>query len=169
MANDKKSKKSLTEYLGKNPKAYTPFDVPAIVYTAVKEKKQDKKRKKDKTSLKKNKDMIMGGLKGYRKPSGKKADPNLFTLEELGAMENPSYPLTKKQKTRIYEDPNATYSLKRILKNRGGLTNTVPPKRGPQPQGYKHGGCPHREIGVKSNIKGISGIQLKGQKFTGTK
>lgn len=35
--------------------------------------------------------------------------------------------------------------------------------------GFKHGGCPHREIGVKSNIKGISGIQLKGQKFTGTK
>ena len=34
MANDKKSKKSLTEYLGTNPKAYTPFDVPAIVYTA---------------------------------------------------------------------------------------------------------------------------------------
>ena len=35
--------------------------------------------------------------------------------------------------------------------------------------GFKHGGCPHREIGVKSNIKGISGIQLKGQKFTGSK
>ena len=25
--------------------------------------------------------------------------------------------------------------------------------------------CPHREIGVKSNIKGISGIQLKVKKF----
>jgi len=35
--------------------------------------------------------------------------------------------------------------------------------------GFKHGGCPHREIGVKSDIKGISGIQLKGQKFTGSK
>ena len=60
-------------------------------------------------------------------------------------------------------------SGKTFTKKRGGLTNTVPPKRGPNPQGYKHGGCPHREIGVKSNIKGISGIQLKGQKFTGTK
>jgi len=35
--------------------------------------------------------------------------------------------------------------------------------------GFKHGGCPHREIGVKSDIKGISGIQLKGQKFIGNK
>ena len=39
------------------------------------------------------------------------------------------------------------------------LTKTIPPKRGPKPQGLKHGGCPHREIGVK----------LKGQKFIGTK
>ena len=60
-------------------------------------------------------------------------------------------------------------SGKTFTKKRGGLTNTVPPKRGPNPQGLKHGGCPHREIGVKSDIKGISGIQLKGQKFTGTK
>lgn len=60
-------------------------------------------------------------------------------------------------------------SGKTFTKKRGGLTNTVPPKRGPNPQGLKHGGCPHREIGVKSNIKGISGIQLKGQKFIGTK
>tara|TARA_R110000823_G_scaffold237602_1_gene363044 strand:- start:2669 stop:3397 length:729 start_codon:yes stop_codon:yes gene_type:complete len=35
--------------------------------------------------------------------------------------------------------------------------------------GFKHGGCPYREAGVKSNIQGVSGIQLKGQKFTGTK
>ena len=35
--------------------------------------------------------------------------------------------------------------------------------------GFKHGGCPHREIGVKSDIKGVSGIQVKGQKFTGSK
>ena len=111
----------------------------------------------------------MGGLKGYRKPSGKKADPDLFTLEELGAMENPSYPLTKKQKTRIYGDPNATYSLDRTLKKSGGLTKTVPPKRGPNPQGLKKGGCPFRENGSKSPIKGISNIQVKGQKFIGTR
>lgn len=35
--------------------------------------------------------------------------------------------------------------------------------------GFKHGGCPFREAGVKSAIKGVSGIQVKGQKFTGTK
>tara|TARA_R100001129_G_scaffold113027_1_gene77914 strand:+ start:760 stop:885 length:126 start_codon:yes stop_codon:yes gene_type:complete len=30
-------------------------------------------------------------------------------------------------------------------------------------------GCPHRENGVKSDIKGISGIQVKGKKFIGVK
>ena len=49
------------------------------------------------------------------------------------------------------------------------LTKTIPPKRGPNPQGLKNGGCPHRENGVKSDIKGISNIQIKGQKFIGTK
>ena len=47
-----------------------------------------------------------------------------------------------------------------------------PPKKGPQPQGMKDGnlvGCPHRENGVKSDIKGISDIQVKGKKFIGVK
>ena len=38
--------------------------------------------------------------------------------------------------------------------------------------GIKEGGmsgCPHRENGVKSNIKGISGIQVKGKKFVGVR
>ena len=39
---------------------------------------------------------------------------------------------------------------------------------------YKSGdmvnsGCPHRENGVKSDIKGISDIQIKGKKFIGVK
>jgi len=45
-----------------------------------------------------------------------------------------------------------------------------PPEKGPQPQGMKTGefaGCPHRENGVKSDIKGISDIQVKGKKFIG--
>ena len=42
------------------------------------------------------------------------------------------------------------------------------------PEGLKIGalsniGCPHRENGVKSDIKGISNIQLKGKKFIGVK
>ena len=93
------------------------------------------------------------------------------------------------------------------------LTKTIPPKRGPKPQGLKkkskkkykgdvlpkgsyeqynkypeeffvpyapseiknstvrmkNGGCPFRENGVKSDIKGISNIQIKGKKFIGTK
>lgn len=57
-----------------------------------------------------------------------------------------------------------------IPKNKsGGLTNTVPPERGPVPQGLKKGGCPHREAGVRSPYQGVSGIQVKGQKFTGVK
>ena len=37
--------------------------------------------------------------------------------------------------------------------------------------GFKKGGtgCPHRENGIKSDIKGISGIQVKGKKFIGIK
>jgi hypothetical protein len=54
-------------------------------------------------------------------------------------------------------------------KKSGGLTKTVPPKRGPNPQGLKNGGCPFRENGSKSPIKGISSIQIKGQKFIGTR
>ena len=54
-------------------------------------------------------------------------------------------------------------------KRGGGLTKTVPPKRGPNPQGLKNGGCPFRENGSKSPIKGISNIQVKGQKFIGTR
>tara|TARA_Y100001937_G_scaffold112212_1_gene159605 strand:- start:3956 stop:4075 length:120 start_codon:yes stop_codon:yes gene_type:complete len=30
-------------------------------------------------------------------------------------------------------------------------------------------GCPHREGGVKSDIKGISDVQVKGKKFIGVK
>ena len=54
-------------------------------------------------------------------------------------------------------------------KKSGGLTKTVPPKRGPNPQGLKKGGCPFRENGSKSPIKGISNIQVKGRKFIGTR
>ena len=46
-----------------------------------------------------------------------------------------------------------------------------PPERGPQPQGMKHGGfgCPHRETGAQSSIKGIKCIQKTGKKFIGVK
>ena len=54
-----------------------------------------------------------------------------------------------------------------------------PPKKGPTPQGIRitmisigsiaKPGCPYRENGVKSDIKGISGIQVKGKKFIGVK
>ncbi len=47
-----------------------------------------------------------------------------------------------------------------------------PPEKGPQPQGMVDGefvGCPHRENGVKSDIKGISEIQIKGKKFIGVR
>ena len=45
----------------------------------------------------------------------------------------------------------------------------APPEKGPQPQGMVFGGmgCPHREMGVKSDIKGIKDIQVKGKSFKG--
>ena len=108
----KRRDKSVLHRLAEKPRVVTPFEVPAIIYAVIKERKEDKQRKKDEAVLEKNKNMIMGELEGYRRPSGEKADPNTFTLEEMYAVENPSYPLTKEQKTRIYGDPNATSRLK---------------------------------------------------------
>jgi len=34
---------------------------------------------------------------------------------------------------------------------------------------FKKGGCPHREPGVKSDIKGIKSIQSRGKKFIGVR
>ena len=60
-----------------------------------------------------------------------------------------------------------------MQKNKKGLSGGVrygpPPKRGPNPQGLKNGGCPHREIGAKSDIKGIKNIQTSGKKFIGVR
>ena len=183
MAQDiKKSKKRTRKYHTDGPITTLAKNI-AFLYNSEKDRRDAIKRKKDKATLKKNKDMIMGGIEGSRRPSGRKANPNSFTLGELGGMENPSYPLTKKQKTRIYGDPKARYNLKSrssgLLKNKksafekeyyesGGLTKTVPPKRGPNPQGLKNGGCPYRERGAKSDIQGIKDIQVKGKKFTGS-
>ena len=49
----------------------------------------------------------------------------------------------------------------------GGVRYGPPPKRGPNPQGLKSGGCPHREPGVKSDIKGVKNVQVSGKKFIG--
>jgi len=61
------------------------------------------------------------------------------------------------------------YGYKGAKKGIKKLTKTKPPERGPVPQGFKKGGCPHREAGVRSPYQGVSGIQVKGQKFTGVK
>ena len=82
--------------------------------------------------------------------------------------------LPQKSENRRAEDARKKFNKdKKKSKNKnkksGGLTNTVPPKRGPNPQGLKNGGCPFRENGAKSDIQGIKDIQVKGKKFTGTK
>ena len=62
--------------------------------------------------------------------------------------------------------------LPKVEKASMGKSFGPPPERGPQPQGMKKGdfiGCPYRENGVKSDIKGISDIQVKGKKFIGVK
>ena len=53
----------------------------------------------------------------------------------------------------------------------GGVESGPPPKKGPNPQvppvKLKTGGCPHREKGSKTAIKGISPAQVSGKKFIG--
>lgn len=53
-------------------------------------------------------------------------------------------------------------------------SKALPPEQGPNPQGFQIGalsdlGCPHRESGVRTSIKGIKPIQVKGKKFIGVK
>ena len=61
--------------------------------------------------------------------------------------------------------------LEKGIMKRQNKKFAIPPEKGPQPQGMVFGGmgCPHREMGVKSDIKGISDIQITGKKFIGVK
>lgn len=58
-------------------------------------------------------------------------------------------------------------------KNNLGKSYGPPPLQGPNPQvppvKLREGGCPHREPGVKSDIKGISSAQISGKKFIGVR
>lgn len=58
-------------------------------------------------------------------------------------------------------------------KNTGGLSGGVksgpPPKKGPNPQGLKNGGCPYRTSNNKNKYPGHNGIQIKGHKFSGVR
>ena len=49
------------------------------------------------------------------------------------------------------------------------LSDRVAKARGMKKGSSINSGCPHRENGVKSDIKGISDIQVKGKKFIGVK
>lgn len=49
------------------------------------------------------------------------------------------------------------------------LSDRVAKARGMKNGSAINSGCPHRENGVKSDIKGISGIQIKGKKFIGVR
>ena len=49
----------------------------------------------------------------------------------------------------------------------GGKRFGPTPEKGPNPQGLKSGGCPHRETGAKTDIKGIKDVQVSGKKFIG--
>ena len=68
-------------------------------------------------------------------------------------------------------DENLGYGLKK----KGDRYYTEKLKRGIPAGKYKDmskfskGGCPHREVGAKSDIQGIKDIQVKGKKFTGVK
>ena len=50
-----------------------------------------------------------------------------------------------------------------------GKRSGPPPLSGPNPQGLKMGGCPHRDSNGKNMYPGNNEIQIKGFKFTGVK
>ena len=61
-------------------------------------------------------------------------------------------------------------SIQKIKKIRmPGVRFGPPPKKGPNPQGMKEGGCIYRRNGAKSDIQGIKNIQKSGKKFIGVK
>lgn len=92
---------------------------------------------------------------GNKNPSQRKAfAKNVGTVAEIALDLSPLGALTK---------------VGKVGKAFKKLTKTVPPKRGPLPQGLKHGGCPFREAGAKSNIQGVKDIQRTGKKFIGVK
>ena len=109
-----------------------------------------KRRGKSPIKVRLEQERKAGSRKAFAKSVGTVAEIAL-NLSSLG-------PLTKAGKV-----------VKKASKAFKKLTKTVPPKRGPLPQGLKKGGCPHREAGVRSPYQGVSGIQVKGQKFIGVK
>tara|TARA_R110000850_G_scaffold175647_2_gene301444 strand:- start:1946 stop:2944 length:999 start_codon:yes stop_codon:yes gene_type:complete len=82
----------------------------------------------------------------------------------------------KNTKLNVKSDANKEHSISAFYRKKNKTVEASYSSRkglyGQVNVNFKHGGaagCPHREIGVKSNIKGVSGIQVKGQKFTGSK
>ena len=112
-------------------------------------------------------------LKGMKDPKQGIRGPVTTKLQAKEYQFKPGTTMRKKIYTDSYSGtvtPEIRRRAQIIPKNKsGGLTDTVPPKRGPNPQGLKKGGCPHRETGVRSPYKGVSAIQVKGQKFIGVK
>jgi len=109
-----------------------------------------------------------------KKPSIKynfqKRDQNMFKMIENMIKDDDNF---RKKTMELYEGRSAdtpTYY--------SGLMGTYTPTKEAsglttkETMGLKKGGfdgCPHRENGVKSDIKGISNIQVKGKKFIGVK
>jgi len=78
----------------------------------------------------------------------------------------------KRRTSPMLKRGEKNYKHNPFARKTGGKAFGPPPESGPQPQGMKDGnliGCPHRENGVKSDIKGIKDIQLTGTKFIGVK
>lgn len=102
---------------------------------------------------------------GQYKKIRKKTDKDRLIME---AYKNRESPIMKKFQKNLKERQKTDPFLSR---KSGGVSFGPPPKKGPQPQGMKFGGmgCPHRETGVQSDIKGIKPIQLFGKSFKGVK
>jgi hypothetical protein len=101
---------------------HSPFDAPGMLIDDVKKYLKERPKKKDLKRLEKYKDMIMGGLtEEYPKQIGDMYDSRGAGMVRRWMFgENPSYPLTKKQRERIFkrrqEDPNYHGTIKNLKK-----------------------------------------------------
>ena len=105
---------------------------------------------------------------------GKKYLPNASKAEQEAFKAKVSdYQVDMSHDSAVSLALKETRDLKVKGKNMGGLSGGVksgpPPKKGPNPQGLKNGGCPYRESNNKNKYPGHNAIQIKGYKFTGVR
>ena len=98
---------------------------------------------------------------------------NKLTKYSINKDKYQSYPLAflkkkAKDSDNLIDVPSTARSYVSAEDVSKALSNEIGKARNLKTGGINTG-CPHRENGVKSDIKGISSIQIKGKKFIGVK